>query len=921
MKNAKSGFGKNLRYLCLAIIIALGLITFIAIGCGGGGGNDDTSYPGNPVGGVLLQGDSNGLASTAVYDYDSGDRFGSAEVVTDSSGAELVRTKIEIAFADTATIGDINALLASIGATITSMLEGVNLLVVRMADPGSLEELDHVISQLEADPNVRYVTKLYLSKPRELPSNYNVETSDLSPIGHHLAVRAHAAWNAREALNDSSSDPPLLVVEDYFGDGAPNQDFNVTSTWSDFVTGYPDPEGHGYHVLGIISAAYGGDSSIRGLATGICPSTLELRAADKTGMDSATSQNFMIRQIRSSSKNVLINSSIGFPDLTFGTLPSWCTNAARSWLEKVRGFVIYETGNTGPESLENRFLHFSSAGNIGQGPSGSDAALDSEYNLARLMPDLKTEKGVSLQNLTNTLVIENREYSTDQPYKSMCLNESSKYPGDLSAIGTWVFSLSGATSGTAVLTGTSMSSPQAAGLAAYVWALAPSLTPQELLSLLKTTARYSSLGCSPAPQSVIDAYSAILAVDNASALQEGGSPSDAKVRLAILDVVDADGNLGGNGAFDEKDLEYFLQEYSIESPEVDYSRCDLNGDGLTGGKGTDRFNLDIDYPATYGSVNQEILGQTVTFNERNVTDMQVLCYCAYSNLYTGDEAARNVAMEPVKDKCGANLIIYSHMPTDTWALDIYSMSDDGTNSKAITSWPSTYLETQGLAWSPEGDKIAVSLLIAGSFYHDIFVMNADGTGLTNITNTPDLSEVHPAWVGTKIAFSTYGGISVMDVSGSGRMDLPGIYYTPEQPSLSPDGTKVALGDRPYSSSLIHVWVYDFESEHYQDLGEGTSPAWSPDGKKIAFSGGLYLNEIWLMNPDGSGKTRIGTLSPETDYMINDITWSPDSERVAFDAIRWDADDYDIYVINVDGTGFRNITSHPDVYEQFPAWNP
>jgi len=582
---------------------------------------------------VLLEGDPNALASSAMCDLDSDDRFGDAEIITDPDGAKLVQTKIEIAFSDTATIGQINSLLESIDATVTSMLENVNLLVVRIDDPGSLAGLDDVISQVEADPCVRYVNKLYLTVPRELPGNVTAGTADTNMIGHHLAVRAHAAWNARAALNDPYSALPLLIVEDYFGDGPPNLDFDVTSTWSDFVTGSPDS--HGYHVLGIISATYGGGASgaesLRGFATGICPCTLELRAADRIGMDLVTAQNNMLSWIKLSNKNVVVNSSVGFPDFTSATLPSWCMKATRSWMEKVRGSGLYKTGTTGPASLENKFLHCCSTGNIGDGPPNSDAALDNVYNMARLLPDLETEHGVSLANLNNTLIIENRAYTADQPYKPVCLNNLSKFPGDLSAIGTWVFPLDGCNSDTAFESGTSMSSPQAAGLAAYVWILAPGLTPQEVLSLLKATARDYGSCPTPTPQSVIDAYSAVLAVDDASALQEGGWPGEAKVRMTILDVVDDDGNLGGNGAFDEKDIEYFLQAYSIETSEPDYSRCDLNGDGYTGGKTTEKFNLDIDYSSTYGSVTQEILGETVTFRETSVTDMQVICYYAYSN--------------------------------------------------------------------------------------------------------------------------------------------------------------------------------------------------------------------------------------------------------------------------------------------------
>ena len=304
-----------------------------------------------------------------------------------------------------------------------------------------------------------------------------------------------------------------------------------------------------------------------------------------------------------------------------------------------------------------------------------------------------------------------------------------------------------------------------------------------------------------------------------------------------------------------------------------------------------------------------------------MTDMQVLCYCAYSNLYTGDEESRDALMEPVKERCRGDQIAYARTPVSTDDTDIHIMNEDGTNSQMVTSLSGMYTigDSQGLAFSPEGDKIAMSLWVETDY--DICVMDADGTGFMDLTPTWGIEEVHPTWVGDKIAFSTYEKIGVIYDDGSGRAYLPGTFYTPEHPTFSPDNSKLAF--RNTVSNVWHILVYDFSSGKYQDLGEGGSPAWSPDGKKIAFSGGLYLNELWLMNPEGSGKMRLCALSPQENYMIGSITWSSGSEKIAFDAINYASEnsDYDIYVINADGTDLLNITFSPDVHEQFPAWKP
>jgi hypothetical protein len=82
------------------------------------------------------------------------------------------------------------------------------------------------------------------------------------------------------------------------------------------------------------------------------------------------------------------------------------------------------------------------------------------------------------------------------------------------------------------------------------------------------------------------------------------------------------------------------------SPTRDYGRSDLNGDGFTGGSGTEKFDLDRIGSTQFGQtvydsiVPQQIEGHTVIFNENALTDREILCYYANSSLYTGDTNAR-----------------------------------------------------------------------------------------------------------------------------------------------------------------------------------------------------------------------------------------------------------------------------------------
>ena len=97
----------------------------------------------------------------------------------------------------------------------------------------------------------------------------------------------------------------------------------------------------------------------------------------------------------------------------------------------------------------------------------------------------------------------------------------------------------------------------------------------------------------------------------------------------------------------------------------------------------------------------------------------------------------------------------------------------------------------------------------------------------------------------------------------------------------------------------------------------TEGAWSPDGEKIAFASERDEDaEIYVMNADGSGQTRL------TDVEGGDHwppTWSPEGDRITFTSDG--AEEVgEIYVMNADGSGLTQLTDDPAT-DAFPAWRP
>ena len=88
------------------------------------------------------------------------------------------------------------------------------------------------------------------------------------------------------------------------------------------------------------------------------------------------------------------------------------------------------------------------------------------------------------------------------------------------------------------------------------------------------------------------------------------------------------------------------------------------------------------------------------------------------------------------------------------------------------------------------------------------------------------------------------------------------------------------------------------------VGAYADPAWSPDGRKIAFASNRDDNsEIYVMNANGSGQRSL-TRNPAFDA---DPAWSPDGRKIAFVSDRDGS--YGVYVMNADGSGQRKLAQH------------
>jgi Tol biopolymer transport system component len=187
---------------------------------------------------------------------------------------------------------------------------------------------------------------------------------------------------------------------------------------------------------------------------------------------------------------------------------------------------------------------------------------------------------------------------------------------------------------------------------------------------------------------------------------------------------------------------------------------------------------------------------------------------------------------------------------------------DGSGGRTLVNLDDTFEPAP--AWSPGGSTIAYFDDVAGSG-GQIFLVNADGTGLRQFTSAGNIGV---AWSpdGSKIAFSTYGGsgydLFVKDVNGSSLAQLTTTAgATDRYPSWSPDGTRIAFVSNRDGNEEIYVMNADGSRQTRLTTNPGVdfAPTWAPDGSRIAFhsdrDGSL---QIYVMNADGSGLTRLTT---------------------------------------------------------------
>lgn len=245
----------------------------------------------------------------------------------------------------------------------------------------------------------------------------------------------------------------------------------------------------------------------------------------------------------------------------------------------------------------------------------------------------------------------------------------------------------------------------------------------------------------------------------------------------------------------------------------------------------------------------------ITDNENNKFD------CPY-----GGDSNRDLFFA-VRDKRGYSNIYRKEIPIAA----AMSPKTDGRNFNTAPTY------------CPTTNKLAYSGRQEGAFVSDLFMLDvAHGAAIRRLTNTPSEAELNPC--------------------------------------LSRDGRMIVYEKRLVGTTLrdAQIWKQDLNTESPTLLCQGQMPSLSHDGRYVTFVRPTSDGEntcLVVMDIDGLNQTE---LTDAKMGIVGKPRFSPNDRQIVFQCKKKDKKDFDLYVINRDGTGLTQLTFNKS-YDAEPYW--
>jgi TolB protein len=194
--------------------------------------------------------------------------------------------------------------------------------------------------------------------------------------------------------------------------------------------------------------------------------------------------------------------------------------------------------------------------------------------------------------------------------------------------------------------------------------------------------------------------------------------------------------------------------------------------------------------------------------------------------------------------------------------------------------------------------------------------------LTSLSRLTGATVLHTRVMAYEVVDYGSADIHLLDLRRGQTLNLNrGSNWTDTSPAWSPDGARIAFASNRDGITGIYVMDVSGSDLHRVTASDesGLLPAWSPDGTRIAYTavrqGGI--GDIAVIDLNQPDQPPINLTN--SDAFDSEATWSPDGSTIAF---RSDADgSEDIWIMNADGSNPRNLTNSPETTETAPAWSP